>query len=143
MPGRVVVGASILVFINGYLYGQVTGLRWDSQTPTAARMGIDSMTAYELSPTTAKVSGSVSVLRLHGDGGLEGRGIVAPFSHIPRERYFSILVIDRKNRKILHRADHCKVATQSWNYTTRARVEGSFTFEGIEWTNEASYEDAP
>lgn len=143
MPSRVLVGAKVLVFINGYLYGHVTGLRWDSQTPTAARMGIDSMTAYELSPTIAKVSGSVNLLRLEGDGGLEGRGIVAPFSHIPRERYFSVLVVDRKSKKTLHRADHCKISFQSWNYTARARVEGTFTFEGIEWNNEANYEEAP
>jgi hypothetical protein len=136
---RLVVGAHLLCFINGRLFGEVTAIQWDSATPNVSRVGIDSLTPFELSPVGAKMSGNVSLFRLHGTGGLEGRGIVAPFSHIAREKYFSILIVDRVTGKRLNQADYCKVNNQSWRMVARQRVEGSFSFEGIDWSNEAEY----
>jgi len=137
---RNVVGAHVIVYINGFVYAQVTDLAWDSSTPAITRAGLDSLMAYELSPGPVKVSGRLSVLRLHSDGGLEARGIVAPFSHLPLERYFSILVVDRVTGKRLHQADHCKCTGQAWQLPSRGRVQGSFSFEGISWVNDAVYE---
>ncbi len=134
-----IVSAHLVVFINGFVYGRVTGLSWNPQTPRIARRGLDSIMAYELSPGPAIVTGSMNVLRLHGDGGLEGRGIVAPFEHIPEERYFSILVVNRKTGQRVYQADHCMVTGQTWNQEARGRVSGSFNFEGIAWRNEAEY----
>lgn len=137
---RVVVGAHVLVYINGIPFAQGTGFRFESQTPHKESRGLDSLTAYELAPVGAKAGGNFTMLRLHGDGGLEGRGVVAPFRHLSRERYFSILVIDRFNGKRLVQADYCKVTSQSWNHDAKGRVMGSFSFDTIDWVNEAEYQ---
>lgn len=136
---KVVVGAGLSVFVNGKIYGQVTAFKWDSGTPLKANMGIDSLIPYELANIATKVSGSMSLIRVHGDGGLEGRGIVAPLTHVELEKYFSILVVDRLTGLDVFRADHCKASSQSWQVSARGKMEGSFTFEGLQWTNEADY----
>lgn len=133
---NVVVGAHVLCFINGILVGEAMSVDWSVTTENQEKRGIDSIMAYELAPTMAKVEGSVSLLRMHGTGGLEGRGIVAPFTHIPQEKYFSILLIDRGNGKTLHQADYCKVQRQSWNMAAKRLVTGQFSFIGIDNSNE-------
>lgn len=137
---RGVVSAHIVVFINGLVYGQVVDLRWETSTPQISRSGVDSLTAFELSPGPVMVRGNMSILKLHSDGGLEGRGIVAPFSHISREKYFSILVVNRVTGQKLHQADKCKVTSQSWSYGARGKPQGTFTFEGIDCLAEVAYD---
>jgi len=100
---NIVAGAHVLCFINGILVGETMSVDWSITTENQEKRGIDSIEAYELAPIMAKVEGSISLFRMHGTGGLEGRGIVAPFSHIPQEKYFSILLVDRGNGKTLHR----------------------------------------
>lgn len=136
---KIVVGAGLSVFVNGKIYGQVTSFKWDSSTPVKANYGIDSLMPYELANTATKVVGSMSLVRVHGDGGLEGRGVVAPLTHLELEKYFSVLVVDRLTGLDVFRADHCKVTAQSWQVAARGKMEGSFSFEGIQWTNEADY----
>jgi len=139
MNSRLTVGAHILCFINGSFFGHVTQISWESVTPHNAKAGLDSLIPYELIPVQAVVSGKISVLKQGRDGGLEGRGITAPFRHLAQERYFSILIVDRKTGQRLHRADHCKVTDQSWSYAAKDRVHGSFGFRGISWEGEAEY----
>lgn len=136
---KVVTAPHILVFINGQVFGQVTSFRMSSSTPLKAHTGLDSLIPYELSNSAVKVVGSMGVLRTHSDGGLEGKGIVAPFQYLELERYFSILVIDRQTGSEVFRADHCKVTNQEWSVAARGRLDGSFSFEAIQWTNEAPY----
>lgn len=133
-----VVGAHILVFLNGRLFGQATDMKWDSVTPNIVRYGLDSLTGYELAPGPVKVQGTIAVLRRHADGGIEGAGATAPFSSIERERYFSLLVMDRATGLRIFQADRCKVISQSWSIGSRGRMQGSFTFEALEWANESS-----
>lgn len=136
---RVMVGAQILCFINGQLLGEVTGHKFSSSTPHTERRGIDSLIGYELSPVGAKVSGSFSILKLSMNGGLEGKGIVAPFTHLSREKYFSILIKDRKTDTTVFQADYCKVTDQTWSMVAKSRVEGSFAYEGLVWNNDVQY----
>lgn len=133
-----IVGAKILVFINGRVFGQATDFKWDSITPNTVRYGLDSLIGQEMTPGPVKVQGTIAVLRRHADGGLEGSGVVAPYESIERERYFSLLVIDRATGLRVFQADRCKVLTQTWAITSRGRMQGSFTFEALEWANEAS-----
>lgn len=133
-----IVGAHILIFINGRLFGQATDMKWDSVTPNTIRYGIDSLIGYSTVPGPVKVQGTIAVLRRHADGGLEGAGVVAPYSAIERERYFSLLVIDRATGLRVFQADRCKVLSQTWVAAARGRMQGSFTFEALEWANESS-----
>jgi hypothetical protein len=136
---KVVTSPHILVFINGHLYSHASGLSWSASSPRIKRTGVDSIIPYELSPSQTQLSGRIKTYRAHGDGGLEGRGIVAPPARIPEERYFSLLVIDRITGDKILQADHCMVEDQSWDVSAGKFLEGSFSFTGLTHGNEAEY----
>jgi hypothetical protein len=132
----VIVGAHLVVFINGKRFGECTGMEWEQGTPHTERMGVDSLTPVELVPVATRVNGSFQALRIRATGGLEGRGIVAPFRHLSREKHFSILVIDRRDGTRVFRADRCSVTSQRWRVQAKGRLEGTFSFMGIDASNE-------
>lgn len=134
---RVVVAAHLLVFINGRIFGECMGMEWDSSTPRTEKMGLDSLTPFELAPTGTHVTGSFQMLRLRATGGLEGRGIVAPFRALSREKYLSILVINRQDGTRILRCDNCSVTSQRWRVAAKGRVDGSFSFMGLDCASEA------
>lgn len=136
---KTVVGAHLFVFINGQLFGQATSISWESQTPLKTIMGIDSLIPYELANVGTKVSGRISMLRVRADGGLQARGIVAPFAFLEREKYASILVMDRVSQMPVFRADNFKVSSEQWNAAARGRLDGAFQFEALNWSNETEY----
>jgi hypothetical protein len=133
---RNIVAAQLVVFVNGRMFGEVTAFNFSSATPREEIMAIDSMHAQELAPTTMKLSGAISFLRRHSTGGLEGRGIIAPPEKIPEERYFSLLMLNRRDKTIFFRADECAVMQQSFVAEARGLVTGSFTFMALHWSNE-------
>lgn len=131
-----VVGAHILCFVNGSLFAEVVGLHIESATPRIARPGVDSVVAYGLDPGPARVRATVSCLRRHNSGGLEGQGLTATYKDLPREKYFSVLLINRATGAKLLRADYCLVTNQAWSFAAKERVTGTFGFEGLTWSTE-------
>jgi hypothetical protein len=138
-PPKTMVAAHLLIFINGRRFGEATSIRWSIPTPHNARQGLDSLQPYGYDPAGTKVSISLSMVRVHGTGALEGRGITAPASHMARQKYDSILVVDRVTGKRVFQCDHCVVTNQDWTAAAKQRVEGTFTFDAIEGVNEAEY----
>jgi len=137
MGSPVLVSAQVLVYINGKLYAKVTGLSLSSATPHREIRGLDSSTPYELAPTTASVSGSVQFLRLLGDGGLEGDRVAVPFASLINEKYFSLLIVERRQNTVLFQAEQCCVTSQELGIPSRGIVTGSFNFTGIAWSNDS------
>lgn len=133
---QTVVAARLVCYVNGVRYGKVTGFHYSSETSHKEARGIDSLVPYELMPTSVRVTGSMSVVRTTADGGLEGAGLTAPIPDIPRERYFSLTVLDRMTDTVVFRADQCKVTSQSWAVEARSPVSGQFTFQAIIFNNE-------
>ena len=136
---KLVVGAHVVCLFNGRLMGQVTAMDWSISSNRTRRHGLDGLMPYEISVGNTWIQGSVSILRVHGDAGLEGRGIVAPAELLPREKYFSILLIDRSTGTKLLQADHCMVTGQKWAVQAKQRLTGSFAFEGIDYANELKF----
>lgn len=136
---RVVTAPHILVFVNGRLYSQASGVSWTASSPRIVRGGIDSIVPYEISPGMTRISGRIKTYRGHADGALEGRGVVAPPAYIPRERYFSLLVVDRMFGNKILQVDHCSVEEQTWDVQAGRIMEGSFSFTGLTHSNEANY----
>lgn len=136
--GTVVVGAHMAVLINGRRFGEATRLEHGSDTPVDEKRGLDSMVAFELAPTTAIVTGTLMMLRVRGTGALEGLGITAPFRKIPMGKYFSILVVNRLDGSKVFAADRCLVTNQRWIFGAKERASGTFSFKGIEFSNEAT-----
>ncbi len=138
MGSSLIVSAQVLCYINGIPYSKVTAFQFSSETAKKEIRGLDSSEPYELAPTTNTVHGSLSVLRLLGDDGLEGDGITAPFLDQINQKYFSLLIVERRQNTVLFRADRCTITSQSWEMPARGMVTGSFTFTGIIWQNDAS-----
>ena len=137
MPrARVISGASVFVYINGRPFGRIREFSFRSMTPRRAIYGIDSMSPYELAPSQTKITGSMSIYRTVGDGGAEGAGITASIEDLSRERYFSIMLIDRGTDMVLFQADSCSLNGQSWSVPSRGIITGSLEFEALTWNND-------
>jgi len=133
---KVLRGADIKVYINGQPIGVATAVRWEASDGRHAIYGIDQYTPFELAPGQTEIKGTVELVRLRIDGGLEGRGIHAPESKIMLEKYFALALVDRSTDTAILVVDNAAVNQQSWQVMAKGEVTGSFTFEGIGWTNE-------
>jgi hypothetical protein len=135
---RLLTAAKLVLYVNGKPYSLATHLRWDSGTPKKSIYALDSGEPYELAPTTTKVSGSIGLLRLIGDGGLEGAGITPNFESLVREKYFTMALIERSTNTEIFRANRCSVVNQSWDVPSKSIVTGTFVFEALDWNNESA-----
>jgi len=133
---KIMSGAEVACFINGKRIGQVSSFRFTSVPSKRAIYALDSGQPYELAPTQTKVTGTLSLWRVIGDGGAEGNGLAAFFEDLPRERYFSILLTERGSDTVFFKADQCTMQEQTWEVQTKALVTGTITFEGLTWENE-------
>lgn len=138
MSSGVTVSAHLVVYLNGTRFAECTRFTWRSMTPNNEKRGIDSMVPFELAPGTAMVQGSAGGLRIRGTGGLQGKGVTSPFPQLQKQRYFSILVLHRLDGSRVFAADQCLVDEEEWNAVAKGRLEGSFTFRGVRWENEAA-----
>ncbi len=136
MSSKTITGARIMCYINGKLYGRASSFTWNSQTAHRPIYGIDSCDPFELAASTTKISGTMSIYRLIGDGGAQGAGMVPTYEDMPRGRYFNITLIDRGTDSVLFQARYCVVQTESWNVAAKGIVTGQVSFEAIDWNNE-------
>lgn len=134
---RLLTGARVILYINGRPYAAVISFKWDSATPKKAIYGLDSGEPYELAPGQTKITGTITLLRTIGDGGAEGAGMVAEFSDVPREKYFTLALVERLTDTQIFRADQCSVTNQGWDIPSKGTVTGSLSFEALTWNNEA------
>lgn len=138
MPSLIVAGAHILCYINGRLYAQVSEFKWSSSTPRKAIHGIDSPDPFELAPTITIIKGEAKVFRLSGDGGFQGLGISASFSDLPKEKYFSVQIVDRRSDTVIFECPTCAQESESWAAIAKSLMTGTLSFTGISWGNEAT-----
>lgn len=134
---RLISTAKLVCYINGTACGWVTSFRWDSATPRKPIMALDSSDPYELVVTTTKVGGTVGLVRPIGNGGLEGVGVVAQFHDLVREKYFTLTLVERSTDTVVFRSDYTVIQNQAWDAGEKGLLRGTFSFEGIFWTNEA------
>jgi len=131
-----VTSAKVVLFVNGRPFGRVADFKWDSATPLREIRGIDSMEPFELAKTVSRVTGSMTIYRLSGDGGAEGAGLIAPVSELSREKYVSLVLVERNTNKVLFETPKAQISNQSWTVPTRGYVMGSLQFEAIGYSNE-------
>lgn len=133
---RVLVGAHVTCYINGQLFGRVSNFQFRSQTTRKPLYALDSVDPVELAVTQSRVTGTMQLYRTVGDGGAEGAGIAANFDDLPREKYFTVQLIERGSDTILFQAELCSVVSQTWNFPSKGLITGSVEFEAISWSNE-------
>lgn len=133
---HLVHGASVVLYVNGKKFAQVTGFEWTISTRREEKRGIDSLTAFELAPTQIVINGNLSLLRQSQDGGAEGAGMVAPVAQLSQEQYVSFMLIESHTNTVLFEARRCSVDSQGWRAGTRQVVTGQVSFTAIEYANE-------
>lgn len=133
---HLITGAKVLLYVNGEPFGKVMRFAWSAETPRKSFYTIDSAEPAELGQTTTRISGSLGIYRIHADGGAEGSGIVAPFPDLTKERYFSIVLLERTTDTVIFRADNCSLLSQSWDVPVRGFVTGTLNFQALSWSNE-------
>lgn len=136
MSAKTVTGAMVLCYINSNLYGRVSSFSWDSETAHKSIHAVDSSDPYELGMTQTKVSGSLGVYRLKGDGGAQGAGMATRYEDVPRGKYFTITVIDKSTDLVLFEAKQCVLQSESWSVSTKGILSGALKFDAINWHNE-------
>jgi hypothetical protein len=133
----IIAAAHLKVYVNGRLLGWTTGFTPRISTPVRAAGGIDTSVTFELMPTTYAVSGTMEVLRGRGQGGAEGLGMAAFAKDLLKQKYSTIELVDRLSDAIMFKFVGCLVEDQGWEVTPKGLVRGRFSFQGLDYSNEA------
>jgi hypothetical protein len=133
---KTVVSAGVVLYLNGKPYGRVREFFFDSATPRKPLYGIDSTEPFELIPTTTLVTGRIGLVRTVGDGGAEGAAMTTQVDAIPREKYFTLQLIERTSDTVIFEARYCSVTRQSWGAPEKGIVTGTVEWEALDWSNE-------
>lgn len=135
MPAKTLSSAAVVCYVNGSLYGKVTGFRFTSAVNRRVLHSIDTLEPFELTPGPTKISGQIRLLRLIDDGGAEG-AFTAHFNNLSAEQYFSFVLLDRGTGVVIFKASQCSILNQSWEFPSKGIVTGSIEFEALDWSNE-------
>ena len=138
MAGRplVIRALDCVLYINGKIFGVATGINWNAATGTQSRYGIDQQTPQEILSTQAAINGTVQCLRHHNTAGVEGAGVVPVEGELSRGRYFFLQLVDRQTDTVILQIPKAALVSQQWSVQSRGVMTGSFTFEGVSWSNE-------
>lgn len=131
MYPKVLAGSTLLCYVNGNLYGKVTGFQYNDSTPHKTLGGVDIVLPIEIAPTTKRFTATMTVLRLRGDLGAEGDGLAGTGDNLSIEKYFTFMVVDRLTDLVIFRSDYNKTTSQSWSVTNHALMTGTVAFTGI------------
>lgn len=135
---RTIAGSRIFCYINGTPFAQVTGFSFTSTNDKKEIRGIDIQTALEFAPTTVSVKGNLKLIRTLGDGGAQSAGILASQVNASREKYFTILLVERSTDLPIFQCSLCSATSENWSVeSARGLLVGSIDFSGVLFTNEA------
>ena len=136
MISKVSHGSRVVLYVNGQALGIATSFDFSSDTGRKEIRGIDVPFPQELGATTTSVSGTIGVLRLVLDTGAQGYGLVAPQIDISKEKYVSIMLVDRGFDTTIFQCDFAQVTSERWNAPSKGTITGSVSFSGIIWNND-------
>lgn len=137
MRGQLVVGAGVRCYINNRSFGRVADFSYSLGTPRKKLHGIDWLPPIELIQQSVDVDGEMTIYRLHKDGGAEAAGMVGTWPDLSREKYFSLVLIDRSTDTVIFQANQCSTTGQHWRIG-RGYVLGNIRFSGIQYNNETA-----
>ncbi len=128
--------AQVALYINGQQFGRVNAFSYSVDSPRKKLATVDSLIPFELATGQTHVSGTMAVYRTVLDGAAEGVGMVAPIEELPREKYFSIVLVDLTTQVVIFQADFCSVEQQSWNVTSKGLIVGNIAWSALSYQNE-------
>jgi hypothetical protein len=136
MISKIAHGARLVLYLNGKALGIATSFDFSSDTSRKEIRGIDVPYAQELGATTTSVSGSIGLLRLITDMGAQGYNLVAPQTDAMKEKYISLLLVDRAFDTTIFQCDYAQITSERWSIVAKGIVTGNVTFTGVLWNND-------
>lgn len=124
-------------YINSIPFARCCGLNYSILSPKKEIRGIDLLQPIELIPTSLSVYGTIQVYKLRVDGGAEAAGLIATWQKMTKEKYFSLMVLDRSTDSVLIQSNRCSVLDQNWSIQPKNFVTGTIKWSGIDYMNEA------
>lgn len=128
---RIITGAHAVCYINGRVWGQVTSFSWSEQRPHRVVRGIDDAIAADLVPGPVTTIATIGLVRRKRDAGAEGAGLTVPLQDLTRERYVSVLLVDRTSDVVLFRADRARATSQAWEVRPKGVMAGTVAIEAL------------
>lgn len=136
MPSVMLTSAEVFLYINGLPFGRVGHFSYSVDTPRHKIHTVDSSIPFELAQGPSNVTGTMGVYRTHVDGAAEGVGMVATLQELPREKYFTMLLVDLVTHAVIFQANYCAVESQSWSFDSKSLVTGNVVFSALTYNNE-------
>jgi hypothetical protein len=134
---NLVTSPHCVAYVNSVPFARVCGLTYDIVSPRRELHGIDILEPTELVPSSLSIHGTIQVYRLHQDGGVEAAGLVATWQKLTKEKYASLMVLDRATDTVLVQVDKFCVNNQSWRITPKSFVLGTITWTGFGYSNDS------
>ena len=134
---NLVTSAHCVAYINSVAFARCSGLSVEIATPRKEIRGIDVLQPVEIIPTGLSMHGTLQVYKMHDDAGAEAMGLLATWEKATKEKYFSLMVLDRATDGVIFQVGRCCVVSQSWNISPKQFVMGSITWTGFDYSNNA------
>lgn len=135
MISKISHGSRVILYINGQALGIATSFDFTSDTSRKEIRGIDVPYPQELGATTVSVSGNIGLLRLALDSGAQGYGLISPQIDVSKEKYISILLVDRVLDTVVFQCDFANITSERWSVPSKGIITGTLSFSGIIWNN--------
>ncbi len=135
-PPASIRGADLIIYINNSPFATATGFRYQIEEGQRAIYGIDKNTPQELASGQCAIKGTIDVVRIRTEPGLEGIGIGIPEDKVLLKRYFTMSIIDRARDETILAIDEASAGSQSWQVNAKGELTGSFSFEGLTYVHE-------
>lgn len=128
MPGLILTGAHIKVYINEKLYKEVQSVSFQIDYGEEPIFGIDAAYAQEIGTTRVNIRGKVSGLRVKQSGGLQGINARPLFTDIAASPYISIRIQDRQSKEDIAFFPRCKISNEQHAGAAKQTYKLSFDF---------------
>jgi hypothetical protein len=131
----VVAGHHLVLYVNGSIFGLVTNMQWSVDAEWRPEQVIDYAGPIEFMPGSTRVRGSFGIVRARANGSLEAMGMTTYARNLLKQKYLHFQVRDRITGNVFYEATNVVVLNQTWQTGPRQLVQGTFTWEGMGWTN--------
>jgi hypothetical protein len=132
----VAAGHHLVLYINGSVFGLVTDMQWAVDNDWKPVNVIDYAGPIEFMPGGSRVRGSFGVVRARVNGSLEAMGVTTFARNLLKQKYIHLQVRDRVSGQVFYEAVNVVVMNQTWRTSPKQLVLGTFTWEGMGWTND-------
>jgi len=128
-------GARCKIKVNGKLVGFAFGVSWHVETSVTEVRTIDEYNAWELAPKHVKVSGTLSLLHIPGEGpsaSLHQSNVL----NFLQQKYITIEVRDQQTDNLLFFTNKAMVTSRVENLRAEQLGDITLTWQAVGWKDE-------